>query len=78
MQPAGNSELQRLRGLALAVLGVLHRMAEHMMLEWDIAPVRALDARRLHVTAPDAVELVMHLLRAPFPQVPAMLGEVGA
>ncbi len=52
MRPVDNLELRRLRGLA--VLDVLHLMAEHTKLDRDFAPVRALDTRRVHVTAAGA------------------------
>ncbi len=52
MRPVDNSELVRLRGLA--VLGVLHLMAEHTKLDRDFAPVRAFNTRRVHVTAAGA------------------------
>ena len=52
MRPVDNLELRRLRGLA--VLDVLHLMAEHTKFDRDFAPVRALDTRRVHVTAAGA------------------------
>lgn len=52
MRPVDNSELEQLRGLA--VLNVLHVMAEHTKLDRDFAPVRAFRTRRVHVTAAGA------------------------
>ncbi|KWC91655.1 hypothetical protein WL56_05845 [Burkholderia cepacia] len=52
MQPVDNSELERLRGLA--VLDVLHLMAEYTKFDRDFAPVRSFNTRRVYVTAAGA------------------------